>query len=194
MAQGRGFSWGSAIAGAVAIIVLAVVAVAIVAFGGFYPMAASDQHTAGVRWIIGEARDAAVARSASSLKAPAFSAADIRMGGSHFKGMCQECHGGPGVEPEEFAGGMNPHPPNLARAAGDLSVAEVFWIAKNGIKMSGMPGFGKTDSDDELWKVAAFVKQLPKVSASDYASMPNAHEEMSDEGGNKTGDKHEHHH
>jgi mono/diheme cytochrome c family protein len=60
--------------------------------------------------------------------------------------------------------------------------------------MSGMPGFGKTDSDDELWKVAAFVKQLPKVSASDYASMPNAHEEMSDEGGNKTGDKHEHHH
>jgi mono/diheme cytochrome c family protein len=165
-----------------------------VVFGGLYPVAASIKHSAGVQWLIGQTRDKAVERSAEGLKPPAFSAADISMGGSHYKGMCQACHGGPGVEPQEFASGMNPHPPNLAKAAGDLSVSEVFWIAKNGFKMTGMPGFGKTDSDDELWKVAAFVKQLPNVTAGDYASLPNAHEEPAEEAANKTGDKHTHSH
>jgi mono/diheme cytochrome c family protein len=194
MAKGRGFSLGSSIIGAIVIIVLLIIAGAVTVFGGLYPVAASNKHSAGVQWLIGMTRDKAVERSADGLKPPAFSTADISMGGSHYKGMCQGCHGGPGVEPEEFAIGMNPHPPNLARAAGDLSVSEVFWIAKNGFKMTGMPGFGKTDSDDELWKVAAFVKQLPKVSSADYASLPNAHEEPGEDGGNKTGDNHTHSH
>jgi len=88
---------------------------------------------------------------------------------------------------------MNPHPPNLARAARDLSVSEVFWIEKNGIKMSGMPAFGKTDEDEELWKVAAFVKALPTFGAAEYASIPNAHEEEH-EHGEMTGDKQAHSH
>ena len=88
---------------------------------------------------------------------------------------------------------MNPHPPDLARAAGDLSVSEVFWIAKNGLKMTGMPAFGKTDEDEELWKVAAFVKALPRASASEYAAIPNAHE-AEHEHGKMAGDKHAHSH
>ena len=176
MAQGRGFSLSAAVAGAIATLFILLIIGAVVAFGGLYPVAASSRHSAGVQWLIGATRDNAVARSASGLKPPAFSAADVLMGGSHFKGMCQDCHGGPGTEPEEFAAGMNPKPPNLAKAADDLSVSEVFWIAKNGFKMTGMPGFGKTDSDDELWKVAAFVKALPKISPAQYASLRNAHE------------------
>jgi len=42
--------------------------------------------------------------------------------------------------------------------------------------MSGMPAFGATDDDEELWKVAAFVKSLPMVTAADYAAIPKAHE------------------
>lgn len=194
MAQGRGFSWGSALVGAIIVILLVVVAGAVTVFGGLYPVAASDKHSAGVQWLVEETRDSAVARSATGLKPPAFSPADIRLGGSHFKGMCQECHGGPGVGPEEFATAMNPKPPNLAEAASDLSVSQVFWIAKNGIKMSGMPGFGKTEEDDDLWRVAAFVKQMSKVSAADYASLPNAHEEPGEAAANNTGDNHQHRH
>lgn len=193
MAARSGFSWGAFVAGAVALLIVAVVAAAVVAFGGLYPVAASDAHTAGVRWLVSEARDHAVERGASELTAPQFSAGDIREGAGHFKGMCQECHGGPGVEREEFAGAMNPRPPNLARAASDLRVPEVFWIAKHGIKMSGMPAFGKTDEDEELWKVAAFVKALPKFSAAEYAAIPNAHEEEH-EHSHMAGDKGEHSH
>lgn len=191
----RRSSLGSAIAGAIVLLLLLIVIAAAVIFGGLYPVGASSPHSAGVQWAIGAARDRAVERSASGLKPPIFSAADIREGGSHFKGMCQECHGGPGAEPEEFATAMNPRPPNLARAAGDLSTSEVFWIAKNGLKMTGMPAFGKTDEDEELWKVAAFVKSLPRFRASDYASLPNAHEhEEGAESDEKDGDKGHHSH
>jgi len=194
MATARtGFAWGAFFTGAIALIVVAVIVAAAVAWGGFYPVAASDPHTAGVRWFIAQSRDHAIERGASGLAAPKFSAADIREYAGHFKGMCQACHGGPGVEPEEFAAGMNPHPPNLAKAAANLSVSEIFWIEKNGLKMSGMPAFGKTDEDEELWKVAAFVKALPSFSAADYAAIPNAHEE-GHEHGEMTRDKHVHSH
>jgi mono/diheme cytochrome c family protein len=182
MAPRRGLSIGSALAGAlITLLILGVIGVAII-LGGLYPVGASSRHSAPVRWAIMEAREHGVQRAAAGLRAPGFTRADIREGGSHFKGMCQSCHGGPGAEPEEFAAGMNPHPPNLARAAGDLSVEQVFWIAKNGLRMTGMPAFGKTDDDDELWKVAAFVKQLPKFPAAEYAALPNAHEAEEDEG------------
>ncbi len=86
---------------------------------------------------------------------------------------------------------MDPSPPDLGKVAGKMSVQEIFWVAKNGIKMSAMPAFGKSDEDEELWKIAAFVKQLPKVSASEYAALPNAHEEGegADSSAKKPGDK-----
>lgn len=193
MTTRTGFSWVAFAAGSITIIALAIGVAAIVVFGGLYPVAASKGDPVGVGPLLSASRDHAVERSAAGLTAPRMSAADIREGAGHFKGMCQACHGGPGVQPAEFASGMNPQPPNLAEAADDLSVAEVFWIAKNGLKMTGMPAFGKTDGDDELWKVAAFVKALPKVSASDYGAIPNAHEEEH-EHGEMTGDKHPHTH
>ena len=188
MAPRRGLSLGSALVGAlITLVILGTIGAAII-FGGLFPVAASTKHSALVGWAIDEAREHSVQRSAKGLTAPKFTAADIAEGGSHYKGMCQACHGGLGAEAGEFAPGMNPRPPNLARAARDLSVEQVFWIEKNGIRMTGMPAFGKTDEDEELWKVAAFVKALPKVSASDYAALPNAHEDEEAEGGE------EHHH
>ena len=182
MSLRRGFSLGSALAGAfITLLIVGAIGAAIL-FTGRFPVAASTTDGTALRWALMEAREHGVQRSAAGLVAPSFTTADIREGASHFKGMCQSCHGGPGAEPEEFAGGMNPHPPNLARATGDLSVEQVFWIAKNGLRMTGMPAFGKTDDDEELWKVAAFVKQMSKISPSEYASLPNAHEAEEHEG------------
>lgn len=188
MAQGRGFSWGAFFVGALTLFIVAIVAAAIVIFGGLYPVGASSDHTRAVAALIGAARDSGVERAASGITPPTLSQADIREGGSHFKGMCQECHGGPGVKPEEFAAGMNPRPPDLAEATDDLSLSEVFWIAKNGFKMTGMPAFGKTDKDEELWEVAWFVKHMSKVSPAQYAALPNAHERESKEGESPAGE------
>ena len=185
MAVSRGFSWSAFFTGAVTLLILLIVVAAIVIYGGFYPIAASEPDPPGFATLLAAASDHAVERRSEGLKAPAFSAADVREGAGHFKGMCQRCHGGPGAPREDFAEGLNPQPPNLAESTDDMSVSQVFWIAKNGIKMTAMPAFGKTDSDEELWKVAAFVKQMSKTSPQQYAAIPNAHE--MEHGGKKSG-------
>lgn len=188
MAVSRGFGWGAFLMGAITLLILLIVVAAIVIFGGFYPIAASQPDPAGVGWVLGATMDHAVERESAGLKAPALSAADIQEGGSHYKGMCQRCHGGPGTQRDEFAEGLNPPPPNLAESTDDMTAGQVFWIAKHGIKMSAMPAFGKTDSDDELWKIAAFVKQMSKVTPQQYAARPNAHEQMGKALGKDSGD------
>ena len=48
---------------------------------------------------------------------------------------------------------------------------KIFWAVKNGIRMTGMPSFGKAGvADNEIWQITAFVKALPKVSEADYKS------------------------
>ena len=34
-----------------------------------------------------------------------------------------------------------------------------------------MPAFGETHEDAELWDIAAFVKQLPAMTSSEYAAL-----------------------
>jgi len=41
-------------------------------------------------------------------------------------------------------------------------------IIKRGIKMSGMPAWGPTHSEEELWALVAFLKLLPTMSTAQY--------------------------
>ena len=42
----------------------------------------------------------------------------------------------------KFSEGLNPAPPDLKDIVGDAQPRELFWVVKNGIKMTGMPSFG----------------------------------------------------
>ena len=50
----------------------------------------------------------------------------------------------------------------------------MFWIIKNGVKMTGMPSFGPSHKDDEIWKLVAFVQKLPKMKPEEYNQMTQA--------------------
>ena len=51
----------------------------------------------------------------------------------------------------------------------ELTPAELFFVIKNGINMTGMPSFAQAGAkDDEIWSLAAFVKKLPGVSDANY--------------------------
>ena len=58
----------------------------------------------------------------------------------------------------------------LARTVKFYSDGELFWIVKNGIKMTGMPAWSD-HSDAELWATVAFVKKLPGMTEQDYARL-----------------------
>lgn len=77
----------------------------------------------------------------------------------------------PARAPEEIAKGLWPEAPDLGKTVRDWTPAQVFWIIKNGIKFSAMPGWGQTHSDQNIWAMTAFVEQLPKLSPSDYHEM-----------------------
>ena len=77
----------------------------------------------------------------------------------------------------------------------NFSDAELFWITKHGIKMSGMPGWAD-HSDEELWATVAFLRKLPAMTPEDYATLvmaavarggPRDHD-----GNPNTGHPHEH--
>ena len=82
---------------------------------------------------------------------------------------CVNCHGGPGATWAKFSEGLNPSPPDLKDVVGGLEPRELFWVVKNGIKMTGMPSFSAVGvPDPELWQIVAFLKKLPSVSDSDF--------------------------
>src|SRR5262249_49344791 len=92
------------------------------------------------------------------------------------------CHSAPGVGSGELAKGMYPQPPVLTDAASLWSSGELFWIIRNGIKMSGMPAW-PDHSDEDIWNIVAFLGRLPGMSNKDYG---NFIKESIEDGGHST--------
>ncbi len=140
-------------------------------FGGFFNVAASEDDPDIVNSALENVRAASIARHATvkpsvSLNDPALVRAGAK---SYAERGCTNCHGGPGVQWAKFSEGLNPGPPDLKDVVGDLLPQELFWVIKNGIKMTGMPSFGKIEvPDEEIWSMVAFLKKLPTVSEEDF--------------------------
>ncbi|MCP8939435.1 cytochrome c [Alsobacter sp. SYSU M60028] len=157
--------------------ILAAVGVAVFTFGGYMPVGAQGEDPALVKWALVKVRSSAIRREAVDRPPADFQTpARVQAGARAFAARgCVNCHGGPGVEWAKFSEGLNPSPPDLKEVADDLSPAEVFWVVKNGIRMTGMPSFAAAGvADDEIWSLAAFVKALPKTSDADYKTWTAA--------------------
>jgi mono/diheme cytochrome c family protein len=139
-------------------------------YSGAYNVAATQEHTALGRWVLntGQTRSVAV-RAGGVPESPPFDASMVEHGFEHFRAMCVGCHGAPGVERGEFGKGITPTPPELSEEAAEWTEKELFWIMKHGIKMAGMPAFGPTHSDEEIWGLVAFLQELEGMTAEEYA-------------------------
>ena len=154
-----------------ALAIIAAVAAAVFFFGGFYNVAATQPDPGVVAWALEYVRDASINRHA--VDQPPLSMEDqatIQAGARAFASRgCASCHGAPGVMWAKFSEGLRPDPPDLKDVAKELTPAQIFWVVRNGINMTAMPGFGLIETpDQEIWTIAAFVKKLPEVSEDDY--------------------------
>lgn len=142
-------------------------------YAGAYNVAATQPHSGFTSWSFETLMHNSVESHAEGVGVPAdlSERSRIETGFSHYSETCEICHGGPGVETTEIAMGMLPQPPKLAEEAGEWGPEELFWITKNGIKMTGMPAFGPTHADEDLWSIVAFVQALPDLSAEEYARL-----------------------
>ena len=118
------------------------------------------------------ARDLSVERRAPKEKDPYDGdPAAIAMGLDHYRKNCLMCHGAPGVAAAELAKGLNPRAPALDKGESDTPDGELFWVIKHGIRMTPMPAFGPTRTDEEIWKIVAFVRHLPDMTAQERESL-----------------------
>jgi mono/diheme cytochrome c family protein len=137
-------------------------------YSGTYDVSALNRDEGVTRWILETTMDNSVKRHAKTIEIPSLDDSTMILRGyAHYSRMCG-CHGSPGRESNRA---YNPEPPELYKTASEWEPNELFWIVKNGIKMTGMPSFAKRSSDEEIWDMVAFLRILPKVTPEQYKAM-----------------------
>ncbi|WP_434150331.1 c-type cytochrome [Methylocaldum gracile subsp. desertum] len=149
---------------------LGVLGAAIVVLTGVYNVAAIYQHTWPVYEMLDFALDRSVSARLGGIAAPPLDDPLLAERGFRiYRDKCAQCHGAPGVPPEDAGKGMLPLPNNLAQTAREKSAEYIYWVVANGIRMTGMPAWQYRLDEEELWAVVAFVERLPEFSPKEYA-------------------------
>ena len=140
-------------------------------YSGIYDISATTPHFDFTWRVLRTAMEQSVKRQAKDVKMPELELDDpekLHMGFKDFHEMCVTCHGGPGTPASEIGKGLYPEAPDLAKAAKAWTPAELYVLTKGGVKMSGMPAWGPTHSEEELWALVAFLKLLPTMPTAEY--------------------------
>ncbi len=156
-------------------------------YSGWYNVSAMNEESGFMKWVLNTTSNNAIESRSKDISVPNLN--DLQMlkeGFEHYNEMCISCHGAPGKEETELSKGLNPPAPYLVKAANFIDAKEMFWVTKNGIKMTGMPAWGKTHSDEKIWAIVAFMKKLPSITSEDYEKMENESD--------STVEEHEHSH
>ena len=95
--------------------------------------------------------------------------ATFDMGAMVYMHHCAMCHGALGAPESPMAKGMFPHPPLLLpphKGVTDDPSGETFWKVKNGIRLTGMPSFHDSLTEDQMWQVSLMLANADKLSDS----------------------------
>jgi mono/diheme cytochrome c family protein len=158
------------IGGALALAVVAPLGVFAFVKSGVFNVGASSPHTKLTEWLTHETMIHSVRRHAGDIVPPAHtSARQVLAGFCIHENHCVACHGAAAIAREQWVGGMEPSPPYLVDATSKWKPRELFWIAKNGIKMTGMPGWRDSLSDRQIWNVVGFLEAMRRLPPQSYA-------------------------
>lgn len=92
-----------------------------------------------------------------------------------FKGHCAACHGADGRGRTAVGPHLYPPVPDLADPAVQrFSDGALFAVIRHGVRWTGMPAFRSTLGDEDTWRLVAYVRQVPHLTASDVAAPPPA--------------------
>jgi mono/diheme cytochrome c family protein len=172
-----------------ALLILLAIAAAAWVWSGLYPIGADVPHWAITYRILETLRDRSIAEHAQDVQVPVLDTAEqVADGAGHYNEMCRGCHLAPGMVGTELRAGLYPKPPNLTQRS-DLTPAQMFWTIKHGIKLSGMPAWGVTHSDQKIWAIVAFIRKLPGMTPEQYEALTReradaTHEQGAHEHGN----------
>ncbi|RVV96784.1 c-type cytochrome [Mesobaculum littorinae] len=144
---------------------------AVVVSFGLYNVSARVGHLPGVSWVLHTTfRNAVSLRAPKHADVPPLSPEMAELGARHFDAACAVCHAPPGRIRTATMRAMLPEPPRIADAVAGWTPAELAWIVREGVKMSGMPHWPSV-RDDEVWPVVAFLMRVGEMTGEDYAAL-----------------------
>ena len=106
---------------------------------------------------------------------------DLKGGASLYRGNCAVCHGLPNAPQTGISKGMYPHPPQFFRpdrpTAYDASRSfrpvnpKAYWKVKNGVRLTGMPGFKESLTEQQIREVSQFVSNARNLPPGVLATL-----------------------
>jgi mono/diheme cytochrome c family protein len=140
---------------------------------------ADQQPSQGETNLANAAKDVTIPLEAGKKQNPLPETSDVVSQGQEvFLGSCAQCHGADGRADTSIGRSMAPPAMDLTSShVQHWSDAELFWIIQNGVRLTGMPSWRSSISEDDTWKLARFIHSLPRLgaaSASTAAAPPAA--------------------
>jgi mono/diheme cytochrome c family protein len=104
--------------------------------------------------------------------------ANLKEGIQLYAQNCAVCHGASDGQASNIAVGLYQHAPQLAQhGVEDDPEGKIFWFVKHGVRLTGMPAFSPTLSDEKIWKVTLFLKHmdaLPPTAQKAWKAVKSA--------------------
>ena len=92
----------------------------------------------------------------------------------HFADHCATCHANDGGGETVIGRNLYPRVPDMREArTQNLSDGELFSIIENGVRLTGMPGWGDGTPEGEQasWVLVHFIRRLPSLTPQDLDRM-----------------------
>jgi thiosulfate dehydrogenase len=156
----RGFILG-AVAAVVAILLCFYLAVK----AGAIPANADARPSKLERWVASTSLHATMSREAPRGPNPVtLNEANLAAGIRVYAENCAVCHGAADAKPSTIARGLYQHPPQLANdGVEDDPEGITYWKVYHGIRLTGMPSFGHSLTDQQIWQVTTFLKHMDSL-------------------------------
>ncbi|MFP5286179.1 MAG: c-type cytochrome [Thermoanaerobaculia bacterium] len=93
---------------------------------------------------------------------------------AHWADHCASCHGNDGRGKTAIGEKLYPRAPDMTLpATQELSDGELFAIIENGIRLTGMPGWGNGTAESAYgsWGLVHLIRHLPELTPEELAEM-----------------------
>lgn len=130
-------------------------------------------------------RRLAVPRRSKSLVDPVYPSAEVFADArAHFADHCAVCHANDGSGNTTIGRNLYPKVPDMRLdATQSLTDGELYAIIQDGIRLTGMPAWGKEgdENDEDSWKCVHFIRHLKELTPEQLKEMARLNPKSPDE-------------
>lgn len=138
-------------------------------------ISARDEPTAAEAFVARRLRHLAIPQGEREARNPTPTTPEVlARARAHWADHCASCHDNDGRGKTDIGQNLYPKTPDMTLPdTQSLSDGELFYIIENGVRLTGMPAWGKEslEDDTETWELVRFIRRLPKITPEELSEM-----------------------